>query len=67
MNDLNFLIRAHEVIPPGFLFAMDGKMMTIFSCSNYCGAQNESAVVFICDGKMRTLKIETFQKFEEFN
>ena len=52
-----------QVIPSGFQFAMDGQMMTIFSSSNYCGAANESAVVFIEGGKMRVIKIETNAPF----
>lgn len=65
MNELTFLIRGHEVEPQGFLFAMDGKMMTIFSCSNYCGANNESSMVYIDGGKMRVIKIETSKQSED--
>lgn len=62
-NSIGYVIRAHEVIPSGFQFLMDGKTTTIFSCSNYCGAANESAVMFIERGKMRIIKIETNKEF----
>ena len=66
LNGLAFVLRAHEVIGEGFTFHMNGKMMTIFSCSNYCGAGNTASVVYIQDSKMRVIKIETFKDFKEF-
>ena len=65
LNSLSYLIRAHEVTAGGYQFAMDGKMMTIFSCSKYCGALNEAAMVFVDSdlAKMRVIKIETNQVF----
>ncbi|KAH7643845.1 hypothetical protein HUG17_6207 [Dermatophagoides farinae] len=42
-NHLSHLIRAHEVIPPGYQYHMGGRCLTIFSCSNYCGGINEAA------------------------
>lgn len=61
-NSLSFIIRAHEVIPPGYQFHMNGKLVSIFSCSNYCGAVNESAVAYIEDCKIRIIKLETNKK-----
>lgn len=59
LNDLGFIIRGHECVPEGYLFAMDCKMMTLFSSSNYCGASNEAAICFIEPDKIRIIKIET--------
>lgn len=58
-NNLICVIRAHEVIPSGFQFHMDGRLVTIFSCSNYCGAVNEAAVIHVDRGTLRVIKIET--------
>lgn len=58
-NHLSHLIRAHEVIPPGYQYHMGGRCLTIFSCSNYCGGINESAVCLINDQKIRVIKIDT--------
>lgn len=58
-NNLSFIVRGHEVVQPGFHYHMDGKVVTIFSCSNYCGADNEAAVVYLEASKVRIIKIDT--------
>lgn len=59
-NNYLYIIRAHEVIPLGFQLQMSGKLIWIFSCSNYCGGVNEAAAVYIEDRKIRIVKLETF-------
>lgn len=45
-NGLLGLIRGHESIPSGVRRQFDGKVVTVFSASNYCGTLgNESAVL----------------------
>lgn len=46
-NSLKMMIRAHEVMDNGCEFAFDGKLLTVFSASNYCGMQGNSAAVAI--------------------
>lgn len=58
-NDLSMVLRAHEAVAAGFEFHFDGKLITVFSCSNYCGTSNEAAVVYIESSKVRVIKIET--------
>ncbi|KAH9424982.1 hypothetical protein DERP_009206 [Dermatophagoides pteronyssinus] len=59
-NNLNFMIRAHEVPAPGYKFNFGTLCTTIFSCSHYCGNNNECAVVFVDrDSRLRILRIDT--------
>lgn len=58
-NNMSHVIRAHEVIPAGYQYHMGGRCITIFSCSNYCGFINESAVVLVYNSKIRVIKLDT--------
>ena len=59
-NDFQFIIRGHECVLPGYKFMMNGKVVTIFSSSNYCGLNNEASVLFVNQNKIRVLKVNTF-------
>jgi protein phosphatase len=55
-NKLELLVRAHECIPEGAKEMFGGKVMTIFSASNYCGLMgNEAAVLLVAPG-MRQIR-----------
>jgi diadenosine tetraphosphatase ApaH/serine/threonine PP2A family protein phosphatase len=58
-NGLSHVIRAHEVIPSGYQFHMGGKVITVFSSSQYCGGLNESACALVDMEKIRIIKIDT--------
>ena len=60
-NALQFVVRAHECVQNGYKFLMNGKVMTIFSTSLYCGMRNEAAVLYINKDYIRVLTVETFQ------
>ena len=48
---INMIIRAHECVLSGFQSHFNGRLMTVFSASNYCGlVGNLSAVLMIDDG-----------------
>ena len=46
-NCLSRVIRAHEVINEGYKLNHRGTVITIFSCSRYCGAPNKAAAILV--------------------
>ena len=45
-NKLQLLCRAHQLVPEGFKFFSNNKLITIFSAPNYCGnCGNDGAVM----------------------
>lgn len=59
LNNLTHVIRAHEVIPTGFAFHGDGRVITIFSSSKYCGLNNQAACALVDQNKIRILRLDT--------
>lgn len=60
VNNLSHIIRAHEVMAEGYGIFHKGKTITVFSCSRYCKGVNEAACIFICDQKLRPIKLDAF-------
>ncbi|EAX98729.1 Ser/Thr protein phosphatase, putative [Trichomonas vaginalis G3] len=48
-NKLSLVIRGHELATHGINYSFDGKIVTVFSSSNYCRASNDCGVLFISD------------------
>lgn len=46
-NRLSRVIRAHEVINEGYKLNHKGAVITIFSCSRYCGSPNKAATILV--------------------
>ncbi|KAJ6221643.1 hypothetical protein RDWZM_000188 [Blomia tropicalis] len=59
VNGLTHIVRAHEVQPSGFNLMCGGRVITVFSCSQYCGMMNEAAVLLVDSNKIRIIKIDT--------
>lgn len=60
LNNLSYVIRAHEVPAEGFRFNFGTLCTTIFSCSHYCGADNESATILVPqESRIRIIRIDT--------
>lgn len=59
LNRLSHVIRAHEVIPTGFAFHGEGRVITIFSSSKYCGLNNQAACALVERDKIRILRLDT--------
>jgi protein phosphatase len=49
VNDLSLLIRSHESCSQGYhwSFGSDGKCLTVFSSTDYCGTRNRGAAVLV--------------------
>ena len=48
-NDLDLIIRAHQVVDEGYEFFAKRQLITICSAPNYCGEFDNSAVIMIID------------------
>ncbi|KAH9418960.1 hypothetical protein DERP_011053 [Dermatophagoides pteronyssinus] len=58
-NGLTHIIRAHEVPPNGYTFHFGNKCVTIFSCSHYCGNDNDCACILADTQKLRVIQLDT--------
>ena len=57
-NDLDLIIRAHQVVDEGFEFFCDRRLITIFSAPNYCGEfDNSAAILNIDESLICSLKV----------
>merc|ERR1711879_545813 len=48
-EDLDLVVRAHQVVEDGYEFFADRKLVTIFSAPNYCGEFDNAAAVMTID------------------
>ena len=62
-NRLAMLVRAHEYVTEGVRKWFDGRVVTVFSASNYCGRSNNKSGVLRIDGNNVTEKTYSPLKF----
>merc|ERR1711862_272280 len=62
-QDMDLVVRAHQVVEDGYEFFADRRLVTIFSAPNYCGEFDNAAAVLTIDESMccsfQVLKPET--------
>ena len=51
-NDLDLIIRAHQVVDDGYEIFANRQLITIFSAPNYCGEFDNSAGIMIIDDSL---------------
>ncbi|VDP37905.1 unnamed protein product [Soboliphyme baturini] len=50
---VDLIARAHQVVPNGFEFFADGRLVTLFSAPNYCGVFDNSAGAMVVDENLK--------------
>lgn len=57
-NDLDLVVRAHQVVEDGYEFFAGRELVTIFSAPNYCGEfDNSGAIMSVDESLMCTFQI----------
>ena len=64
-NDLDLIIRAHQVVDDGYEFFAQRQLITIFSAPNYCGEFDNSAGIMIIDESL-TCSLKVLRPVENF-
>lgn len=71
LNSLNMIIRSHEMCYEGYEMWHDGKVLTVFSASNYCGRNDNKGAIAVFDTFEYTTdkypRISTYISKPEFN
>jgi serine/threonine-protein phosphatase PP1 catalytic subunit len=62
-NDLDLIIRAHQVVDEGYEFFANRQLITIFSAPNYCGEFDNSAGIMIIDDSL-TCSLQVLRPLE---
>ncbi|KAL1284602.1 Serine/threonine-protein phosphatase PP1 [Trichinella pseudospiralis] len=47
--NIDLIVRAHQVVPNGFEFFADKRLVTIFTAPNYCGESYNSGAILVVD------------------
>lgn len=57
-NNLDLIVRAHQVVEDGYEFTHKRRVVTVFSAPNYCGEfDNCGAIMTVSDNLMCEMKI----------
>lgn len=64
-NDIDLIIRAHQVVDDGYEFFSDKRLITIFSAPNYCGEFDNSAAIMLIDENL-TCSLKVLKPVENF-
>ena len=64
-NDIDLIIRAHQVVDDGYEFFSEKRLITIFSAPNYCGEFDNSAAIMLIDESL-TCSLKVLKPVENF-
>merc|ERR1712224_868772 len=51
-HNLDLICRAHQVVEDGFEFFAERRLVTLFSCPNYCGEFDNSGAMLTIDAEL---------------
>lgn len=58
-NNISYVLRGHECVMDGYQLMFGGKLITVFSSSNYCGTTgNKAAVLFVDKTDMKPIALD---------
>lgn len=60
-NNLDYIIRSHEVKDMGYEIAHNGKCITVFSAPNYCDTMGNKGAYIILNGKEMKPNYEVYE------
>jgi len=54
-NNLDLIIRGHQVVKDGFEYFAGGHLITLFSATNYCNVMDNAGAILCIDDRLRVL------------
>jgi len=54
-NNIDLIIRGHQVVKDGFEYFAGGHLITLFSATNYCNVMDNAGAILCIDDKLRVL------------
>jgi len=54
-NNIDLIIRGHQVVADGFEYFAGGHLITLFSATNYCNVMDNAGAILCIDDKLRVL------------
>lgn len=59
-NEIDLIIRSHQMVETGFEFRHDNRLVTLFSASRYCRLNNNKGAVAIIEGNTGRVKFQAY-------
>merc|ERR1712244_90308 len=55
VNDIDLIIRGHQVVKDGYEYFAGGHLITIFSATNYCNVMDNAGAILCIDDNLRVI------------